>query len=195
MYWTTAFSAALSLSAVADAATVGHLRPRHERCPSINGSFSFDIFQLYPENSAFDPVRCKFYLSSIYNASIVGFDLFTADHQVLTFPGITHTKPYHMAGVDYDVHSGAMFFTATSGLAFETNGGDLSGPQKVTKWDTTAMEAVYIADLAPFQEQYESAFGHVTAGFQDIAEDSNGNSYAQQAMAAIVLLKSLLMVR
>ncbi|TGO31477.1 hypothetical protein BHYA_0684g00010 [Botrytis hyacinthi] len=94
-----------------------------------------------------------------------------------------------MAGVDYDVYSDAMFFTATSGLAFETNGVDLSGPQKVIKWDTTAMEAVYIADLAPFQEQYKSTFGHVTSGFQDIAEDSNGNGYAPASFGGYSIAK------
>lgn len=127
--------------------------------------------------------------SSIYNASVAVYDLFTADLQDLTFPEISHTKTYHMAGVDYDVHSGAMFFTATNGLAFEANGVDISGPQKVIKWDTTAMEAVYIADLAPFQEQYKSTFGHVTAGFQDIAEDSNGKSYAPASFGGYSIAK------
>jgi hypothetical protein len=82
-----------------------------------------------------------------------------------------------------------MFFTAPSGLGFETNGADLSGPQKVIKWDTAAMETVYIADLAPFQEQYESTFGHVTAGFQDIAEDNIGNSYAPATFGGYSIAK------
>ncbi|KAK6609437.1 hypothetical protein H4I96_03368 [Botrytis cinerea] len=51
------------------------------------------------------------------------------------------------------------------------------------------MEAVYIADLAPFQEQYKSTFGHVTAGFQDIAEDSNGNSYAPASFSGYSIAK------
>ncbi|UPX18727.1 uncharacterized protein EKO05_0009019 [Ascochyta rabiei] len=189
MHWTTVISVALGLSAVADTAAVGHSRRVHENCPSLNGSFSLDIYQLYPENSAFDPVGCKLYMSSIYNASVVVYDIYTTKHQVLTFPGITDTEPYHMAGVDYDASSGAMFFTATSGLGFETNGVDLSGPQKVIKWNTTTMETVYIADLAPFQEQFERTFGHATAGFQDIAEDSHGNSYAPASFGGYSIAK------
>lgn len=117
------------------------------------------------------------------------YDVYTTEHQILTFPGITNIRPYHIAGVDYDASSGAMFFTANSGLAFETNGADLSGPQKIIKWDTTAMETVYIADLAPIQEQYTSAFGHATAGFGDIAEDSHGNSYTPASFGGYSIAK------
>ncbi|XPT04368.1 hypothetical protein M3J09_013447 [Ascochyta lentis] len=189
MYWTTAISAALGLSAVAESATVGHFQPRTKKCPSVHGDIVLDIFQLYSENSAFDPVNCKLYMSSNFNASVVVYDVYTTKHQVLTFPGITHTDPYHIAGIDYDASNGAMFFTANSGSGFATNGVDLSGPQKIIKWDTTAMKTIYTADLATVQEQYNSTFGHAIAGFQDMAEDSAGNSYVPVSFGGYCIAK------
>lgn len=63
MHWAAVVSLALSLSAVADAATLGrHSRPKVDKCPPFNGTFSIDVFQLYSENSDFDPVHCKYYL-------------------------------------------------------------------------------------------------------------------------------------
>lgn len=117
------------------------------------------------------------------------YDPYTADYQILTFPGITETEPYHMAGVDYDAHSGSMFFTATSSRSFSTNGADLSGPQKVIKWDTAAMKTVFIADLASFQAEAKSTYGNDLSGFQDTAEDKYGNSYAPATFGAFSIAK------
>lgn len=117
------------------------------------------------------------------------YDPYTTEHEVITFPGITHTQPYHLSGIDYDASSGAMFFSAPSGSAFETNGGDLSGPQKIIKWDPKAKKVIYIADLAPFQEEYQRTFGHAVAGFQDMAEDRHGNSYTPAAFGGYSIAK------
>ncbi|KAK2051062.1 hypothetical protein LY76DRAFT_557623 [Colletotrichum caudatum] len=117
------------------------------------------------------------------------YDPYTTDYQILEFPGISHTDPYHISGIDYDASSEAMFFSANSGLGFQTNGANLTGPNKVIKWDTKKMEVVFIADLAPFQEEYLNKFGHVAAGFQDMAEDSHGNSYTPTTFGGEAIAK------
>lgn len=35
---------------------------QHRHCPSFEGSFSIENFKLYPENSDFDPINCRFYV-------------------------------------------------------------------------------------------------------------------------------------
>ena len=70
-----------------------------------------------------------------------------------------------------------MFFSANSGIPYQSSGLNLTGPNKVIKYDPQAKKVVYIADLAPFQREYQSAFGRTVSGFQDMAEDCEGNSY------------------
>lgn len=70
-----------------------------------------------------------------------------------------------------------MFFVASSASSIITGGQDLSGPNKLIKWDPQTRGAVWIADLDTFKQAYEKSFGHLAAGFQDTAEDLCGNTY------------------
>ena len=76
-----------------------------------------------------------------------------------------------------------MFVVATSSAAFATSptgeflANNLTGPNKLLQLDTNTHSVIYEADLAGVQAQVLAATGQNTNGFQDMAEDSYGNTY------------------
>ncbi|KAG6368540.1 hypothetical protein INS49_002751 [Diaporthe citri] len=98
------------------------------------------------------------------------------NYDSLTLDGITDTEPYHVSGIDYDASTRSIIDQANSGNPFVTNGADLSGPNKVIRYDTVSKTVAYTADLAEFVAQ--ARVGNSAAGgFQDSAEDAEGNAY------------------
>ncbi|KAH6951200.1 hypothetical protein BKA56DRAFT_682257 [Ilyonectria sp. MPI-CAGE-AT-0026] len=168
--------AGLTLSFLA-AAVRGHPFHPPKPCPPVRGTFTIDLFKLYSESSDWDPINCKYYAGSLFNATVAVYDPYTKESQILTSPGISHTDPYQISGVSFDAHTGSMFFTANSGIGFLSNGQDLSGPNKIIRWDVRKQEVVYIADLGPFQQEFQNLYGHGIAGFEYAAADRYGNAY------------------
>lgn len=76
--------------------------------------------------------------SANFNASVLVYDPYTATYDILTFDGITDTEPYHVSGIDYDASTKSIIIQANSGNPFMTNGADLSGPNKVIRYDTVS---------------------------------------------------------
>ena len=70
------------------------------------------------------------------------------------------------------------FIVRSSGLPFETNGADGSGPNLQIKYSTTTNSVVSIANLTTYQDIVLARTGQLISGFQDMAEDLLGNSYA-----------------
>ncbi|KAF9875236.1 tri14-like protein [Colletotrichum karsti] len=146
------------------------------RCAAVNGSFSIDNYKLYPENLDWDPVHCKLYISANFNSTVLVYDPYTATYDILSFEGITGTDPYHVSGIDYDSSTGSILISANSGSPFVTSGQNMTGSNKVIRWDTNANSAAYTADLAEFSAKL--AIGNVTGGgYQDFAVDKEGNTY------------------
>ena len=40
------------------------------------------------------------------------YDPYTKAENTLTFPGISHTDPFHISGIDFDARTGSMYFMA-----------------------------------------------------------------------------------
>ena len=105
------------------------------------------------------------------------YDVYTKTSESITFPNITGDSVFHVSGVDFDVRTGAVYFAADAGAAFNTNGEDLSGPNLQIKYDTNTNKIAYIADMAPVIAEIKNLTGFQVGGFQDMAEDEAGNSY------------------
>lgn len=173
---TASLTLASSLAAVALAAPSQPLSPRDTACAAFNGTFTIDNYKLYPENLDWDPVHCKLYISANFNASVLIYDPYTSSYEILEFDGITNTDPYHVSGIDYDASTGSILISANSGNPFVTSGSNMTGPNKIIRYDTNTNSVAYTADLADFTA--ELAAGNVTGGgFQDFAEDPSGNAY------------------
>ncbi|KAH8801417.1 hypothetical protein F5884DRAFT_513870 [Xylogone sp. PMI_703] len=153
------------------------LLPRGHLCPPFSGSFNISNFQLYPENADFDSIHCKLYASANFNASVLVYDPYTAEQSIITLPGITGVDPYHVSGIDFDSRTGIMYFSANSGNPFVSGGSDLSGPNKLVKYNTSSSEIIAIVDMANFQAAAQAQTGQFVSGFQDQATDANGNTY------------------
>lgn len=158
------------------AAPSRHLTTRGTACAPFNGTFTIDNYKLYPENLDWDPVHCKLYISANFNASVLVYDPHTSTYDILTFDGITDTDPYHVSGIDYDASTGSILISANSGNPFVTSGSDMTGANKVIRYDTETDSVAYTADLADFSAQL-LAGNQTGGGFQDFAEDPSGNAY------------------
>lgn len=173
---TASLTLASALALVAVAAPSQPLAPRNTTCAAFNGTFTIENYKLYPENLDWDPVHCKLYISANFNASVLVYDPYTSTYDILSFDGITDTDPYHVSGIDYDASTGSMLISANSGNPFVTSGSDMTGPNKIIRYDTNTNSIAYTADLADFTAQL--AVGNLTGGgFQDFAEDPSGNTY------------------
>jgi hypothetical protein len=70
-----------------------------------------------------------------------------------------------------------MYYSANNGIAFSSDGTNLSGPNKLIKYDTFKDRVAYISDMGSMLAQLKAITGSTYNGFQDIAEDTAGNAY------------------
>jgi hypothetical protein len=103
-------------------------------------------------------------------------DLGTGEEEVLTFPGISGNDTFHVAGVLFNRRD-AVYITANSALAFKSGGVILNGPNRLIKYDVFTNRVVYTANVDPVVAQLKTLTGNSYNGFQDVAEDENGNAY------------------
>ncbi|KAL7917894.1 hypothetical protein ACQKWADRAFT_331508 [Trichoderma austrokoningii] len=161
-------------------------------CPPFQHSFNASILDLYPENADWDPVHCKIYFGLYYNASVAVYYPYRNEHELITFPGITGNDDYTITGVDYD-GMGSMYFAATSYTAFvATTTGNLAlanftGPNSIIRYDTNTRKILWITDLVPLQKEVFKQTGKLITGFQDMAEDDQGNTYVIGSFGSIIV--------
>ncbi|KAK4067552.1 hypothetical protein Trihar35433_6112 [Trichoderma harzianum] len=161
-------------------------------CPPFKGSFNATILDLYPENADWDPVHCKIYFGLYYNASVAVYDPYRDEYEEIIIPGITGNDDYSITGIDYD-GMGSMYFAATSYTAFEatTSGNpalaNFTGPNSVIRYDTNDRTIRWITDLVPLQKQVFQRTGKLITGFQDMAEDGQGNTYVIGTFGQIIV--------
>lgn len=130
--------------------------------------------------------------SLYYNASVAVYDPYCHKSEVITFPGITGNKDYTITGIDYD-GMGSMYFAATSYTAFvaTTSGNpalaNFTGPNSIIRYDTNTRRIRWITDLVPIQKEIFRRTGKLVTGFQDMAEDDQGNTYAIGTFGSIIV--------
>ncbi|KAK1658204.1 hypothetical protein BDP55DRAFT_773500 [Colletotrichum godetiae] len=145
-------------------------------CAAVSGTFEIENFKLYPENLDWDPIHCKLYISANFNSTVLVYDPYKATYNILSFDGITGVDPYHVSGIDYDATTKSILISANSGEPFVTSGSNMTGGNKVIRWDTNTNSAAYTVDLADFTSKL--AIDNSTGGgYQDFAEDKDGNAY------------------
>lgn len=130
--------------------------------------------------------------SLYYNASVAVYDPYRDEYEEIIIPGITGNDDYSITGIDYD-GMGSMYFAATSYTAFEatTSGNpalaNFTGPNSVIRYDTNDRTIRWITDLVPLQKQVFQRTGKLITGFQDMAEDGQGNTYVIGTFGQIIV--------
>ncbi|KAH8801418.1 hypothetical protein F5884DRAFT_513897 [Xylogone sp. PMI_703] len=147
-------------------------------CPPIKGDFNVTYFRLYPEGFDYDSIHCKAYIGGNFNSTVLKKDLHTGEQELLTFPGISFNETYHISGIEFSPRTGAIYFSANNGIAFQSGATDLTGPNKLIKYDTFTNRVVWISDMAPVIAEIKRLTGIQVNGFQDVAEDLAGNVYS-----------------
>jgi hypothetical protein len=155
-----------------------------EPCPPLpRGDITASYFQLYPENADWDPVLCRTWLGSVWNATAVLYNPYTnAVESVLSFPDISLTGDVHIGAVAWDAYNSNnlqhgkekgkhwVSILANSARPWATSGGDVAGERELIKWDAEKGEIVWRADVTSVsRDRY--------GGFQDVEVDRWGRTY------------------
>ncbi|KAK3357810.1 hypothetical protein B0T25DRAFT_451192 [Lasiosphaeria hispida] len=146
----------------------GHPNP----CPPFNkGNFTISQYQLYPENAFWDTEHCVVYFSALFNGSVAVYDPYRDTFpSILTFPGITHAPGQHSSGIDHDPHTNLLSIVIDSENPFLTEGADVAGDNWLIKYDVARSRELWRANLTAVTRG-------LWGGFQDVAVDSQGNSF------------------
>ena len=105
----------------------------------------------------------------------------------MEFPGISHNEDYLLSGVDFHASSGDIYVSANARAAFFTNGANLTGPNKLIRYDPRTKSVVWITDLAGIIQEIEQRLGQAIGGFQDQAEDLVGNTYYMSTWGNVLI--------
>ncbi|KAF3906456.1 hypothetical protein ABW20_dc0105901 [Dactylellina cionopaga] len=152
------------------------LIPPH--CPPVSGNLFIKQNGLFPENLDWDSRNCRLFLGSLFNATAVEFNPYTNTTRTFTFPGVSFDPDFHIGGVDYDSGKKVVYFGADAGNPFNTNGANLTGPNRLIRYNPQTQTVIYDIDMAPFQAAVKLRNGNkLVSGFQDMAEDTSGNTY------------------
>lgn len=116
------------------------------------------------------------------------YDPYEKTYDILELDGITNTDPFHVSGIDYDASSGAIMISANSGNPFVSSGSNMTGTNYVIKYDTNTNKIAYQADLSTFTDQLQTE-NQSGGGFQDFAEDTEGNAYVPTAFHVPAIAK------
>jgi hypothetical protein len=163
--------------------------PKSKPCPPLprRGDITAAYFQLYPENADWDPILCRVWLGSVWNATAVLYNPYTSTvESVLSFPGISHTGSVHIGAVAWDEYSSYYYddtsrrqgtkkkhvvsILANSATPWATGGQDVSGERELIKWDVGAGEVLWRVDVTSVSH---GRYG----GFQDVETDRWGRTY------------------
>ena len=125
--------------------------------------------------------------SSTENNTLVEYDPYTGKTAILSFPGITNNHDFMTAGIDYSSSTESIFISAGARTAFFTNGANLTGPNALIEWDLRNRKIKRETNLDEAISQIEKRLGVQIGGFQDMAEDKDGNAYYMATWGNVIL--------
>lgn len=129
---------------------------------------------------------------SLNNNSIVEFDPYTSASKIIEFPGISHNKEYFVCGIDYSPSTQTLFISANARAPWWNEdepqmGMNLTGPNHLIHYSPLNRSIIWETDVNPLISEIEQDIGLPTGGFQDQAEDKDGNAYYPTAFGNVIL--------
>lgn len=126
------------------------------------------------------------------NNTLVEYDPYTSTAEVIEFPGITHNTEYFVCGVDYSLVTDTLYVSANARAPWwnegsDTMGWNLTGPNRLIHYSPLNRSIIWEADVNPLVEEIEREIGAQIGGFQDQAEDKDGNAYYPTAWGNVIL--------
>ncbi|EGG05758.1 uncharacterized protein MELLADRAFT_87632 [Melampsora larici-populina 98AG31] len=151
------------------------------------GNLNLNFTSLYPENGAVLPSTGMMYYSACYRATVVKFDSKQQTFKEITIPSVTGQPNTHVSGIEADRSRALIWAVVDAASAFDTNGGQLSGPAGLVGIDTND-KILYNVDLNPALKEVQRLNGGVeVGGAQDATTDNDGNVYVPVAFGQAIL--------
>ncbi|RYP16753.1 hypothetical protein DL765_004930 [Monosporascus sp. GIB2] len=117
-------------------------------------------------------------IRSLNNGSLVEYDPYTSTTDIIEFPGVSHNSDFFVCGVDYSHATGTVYISASARAPWwPTIGANLSGPNRLIHYSPLEKSILWQANIDPLVAEVQQQTGTPFAGFQDSAEDKDGNAY------------------
>jgi hypothetical protein len=126
-------------------------------------------------------------LSSTFNNTLIEYDPYTKGFEIIKFSNITGNDDYLLSGVDYNSKTGNIYISANARAAFFSNGANLDGPNTLIEYNPKKRHVTKRIDMESTISQVENHVGQAIGGFQDQAEDSDGNVYYMSTWGNVIL--------
>ncbi|KAI1871144.1 hypothetical protein JX265_006184 [Neoarthrinium moseri] len=154
-------------------------------CPPLAGDVTVNVSNIFPESAEFAPSNCRFYIG---NGSLIEHDPYTSTTREINLPGVSHNTDYFVCGVDFGYASGTIYVAASSRYNWwPTIGGNLTGPSRLMKYSPLNNEIIWSTNVGAVVSAEERETNTPFAGFQDMAEDEDGNVYFLGSFGNIIL--------
>ncbi|KAF4636665.1 hypothetical protein G7Y89_g1425 [Cudoniella acicularis] len=111
------------------------------------------------------------------NNSVLEYDTCGDTYTEIIFPGITDNPTYLVTGIDYSPITKDIYISADARAAFYTNGLNLTGPNMLIRYSPSTQSIIYSSDMSAILLEIYNETGKLVGGFQDQAEDLEGNAY------------------
>ncbi|KAI4162646.1 MAG: hypothetical protein LQ342_003692 [Letrouitia transgressa] len=131
-------------------------------------------------------------MESLNNNTLIEYDPYTSATKVIEFPGISHNKEYLICGIDYSPATQTLYISANARAPWWNPGSDsmgwnLTGPNRLIHYSPLNASVLWTADVDSLVEATERRLGALIGGFQDVAEDRDGNAYYAISWSNIIL--------
>ncbi|KAK8054294.1 hypothetical protein PG996_013595 [Apiospora saccharicola] len=177
----------LCLSSTA-AATAARTSGSVPACPPLRGNVTVKVPDIYPESADFAFSTCKFYLGSLNNGSLVEWDPYTSMGEIIEIPEVGHNPDFFLCGVDYSHATGTIYASVSARDPWMPYiGASLRGPNRLIHYSPQEKTILWQANVDSLVQEMERDTGSPVAGFQDSAEDADGNAYFIAAFGNAIL--------
>ncbi|KAI1339736.1 hypothetical protein F5Y15DRAFT_381951 [Xylariaceae sp. FL0016] len=147
-------------------------------CPTLVGDVTVKAADIFPESAEFALSNCKFYIGSLNNGSLIEHDPYTSVTREIKLPEVSHNEDYFICGVDFSYASGTIYVAASARYPWwPTIGANLTGPNRIIQYSPITDSIVWSANIDDVISAEVEKTGSPFAGFQDMAEDRDGNAY------------------
>lgn len=116
------------------------------------------------------------------------YDPYTSKTQIIEIPGVSHNPEFFVCGIDYSHATGTIYISASARAPWwPAFGVNLTGPNRLIHYSPLENTILWQANIDTLVDEIQNQAGSSFAGFEDSAEDKDGNAYFLGAFGNIII--------